>query len=143
MCSFFLLDRQGQMWVHGWAAKETNLYEVLLHSGIQHDNRSLDRVTMVYCNKRNYKNATKICNPHPGLPSGERRQSGMLLLGVRGQKKKSVFLGPMTAVHECQRSANADESLFSVEFGQLKTIISLILIKNSPGFGLTNKSFYL
>ncbi|ROL47098.1 hypothetical protein DPX16_18896 [Anabarilius grahami] len=67
--------------VHGWAAKETNLNEVLLHSGIQHDNRSLDRVTMVYCNKRNYKNATKICNPHPGLPSGERRQPGMLLLG--------------------------------------------------------------
>jgi len=53
------VDRQGQMWVHGWAAKETNLYKILLHSGIQHDNRSLDRVTMVYCNKRNYKNANQ------------------------------------------------------------------------------------
>ncbi len=89
------------------------------------------------------KTQTKICNPHPGLSSGEDRQPGMLSLGGEGAKSVEQKVCSLVPVHEYQRSANADESLSSVESGKLKIRISLILIKNSPGFGLTNKSFYL
>lgn len=78
------------------------------------------------------KMQTRICNLHPGPPSGEDGQPGMLLLGVRGQK-----MCCWAPVHECQRSTNVNESLSSVESGKLKIRISLILIKNLPGFGLT------
>ncbi len=84
------------------------------------------------------KTQTKICNPHPGPSSGEARQPGMLSLG--GEGAKSVFLGPCSWISKICKCRWIP---LLCRIWKLKIRISLILIKNSPGFGLTNKSFYL